>query len=114
LGSILVTVLLASAVLHKLRPSESIDSSWHIARAAIQSRLESTPERHLIFVQYSTTHSPFEEWVYNAADIDNSPVVWAQSLNANSDAALIRYFAGRKVWLLQADTLNRALTPFVP
>jgi hypothetical protein len=108
-GPIIVTTLLITSVLHKLHAPEPY--SWHLDRAALLSRLEKTPEKHLIFVQYSPSHNFHEEWVYNAADIDNSPVVWAQPLDPASDAALIRYFAGRKVWNLHPDAPNRPLTP---
>lgn len=110
-GAVVVTALLSTSWLQKLQATDPVEYPWHVARAAIQSTLEKTADKHLILVHYSSTHNPFQEWVYNAADIDNSPVVWAQPIDAASDAALIRYFAGRKVWSLQADDSNRKLTP---
>lgn len=46
------------------------------AHAAILSKLEYLPGRQLVFVIYGKNHSSHEEWVYNAADIDKSKVVW--------------------------------------
>jgi hypothetical protein len=111
IGPVLVTALLATSWFHRFRAPDSVGSNWHIGRAAIQSRLEQSGEKHLIFVQYAPAHNFLEEWVYNAADIDRSPVVWAQPLDPSRDAALIRHFAGRKVWNLQPDAPNRPLTP---
>src|SRR5262249_26954842 len=76
---------------------------WWEQRAEIQSELDSSDQRHLILVQYGTSHNPHEEWVYNAADIDGSKVVWARSMDAASDAELLRYFSDRKAWLLEPE-----------
>ena len=42
------------------------------------------------------------EWVFNAADIDGSPIVWARD-RGEDNARLRAYFAGRKFWLLEPD-----------
>ena len=52
------------------------------------------------------------EWVYNAADIDASAVVWAREMADNS--ALLKYFATRRIWLLEADKRPRQLEPYMP
>jgi len=57
----------------------------------------------LVFVQYSPDHDIGDEWVYNSADIDSSPVVWARHISPESDAALVRYFSQRTAWELQPD-----------
>jgi hypothetical protein len=49
--------------------------------------------------------------VYNDADIDASPVVWARAMDAASDAELIRYFGARHVWLLEPDEQRLAPLP---
>ena len=76
---------------------------FHVQRAQIEADLERTEKRHLIFVRYDATHNAIEDWMYNRADIDGSNVVWAREMNPASDAELIRYFADRKVWLLEPD-----------
>ncbi|MBM3747290.1 MAG: hypothetical protein FJW34_15995 [Acidobacteria bacterium] len=58
---------------------------------------------HLVFVQYAPEHGLHDEWVYNGADIDASPIVWAIELDPASNAQLIRYFSGRQVWLVEPD-----------
>jgi hypothetical protein len=77
--------------------------NWSTERARIVERLETEPGNHLVLVQYGEDHSPHEEWVWNAADIDAAKVVWART---NGDAAtqeLRAYFADRRIWVLNAD-----------
>jgi hypothetical protein len=72
-------------------------------REVIAKQLEQMPGQQLVIAHYGPQHEPFEEWVYNAADIDGSKVVWARELSPPEDEALVKYFAGRQVWLLDAD-----------
>jgi hypothetical protein len=39
--------------------------------------LKKQPGQHVIFVSYAGLPSPHEEWVYNPANIDAAPVIWA-------------------------------------
>ena len=72
-------------------------------RLAIQTRLAQAPGKQLVFVRYWPQHIFQNEWVYNAADIDHAPVVWARDLGANENDKLRRYFSDRTVWLLEPD-----------
>jgi hypothetical protein len=72
-------------------------------RQDIEQELERLPGRHLAIVRYSSTHNPFNEWVYNSADIDNSKVIWAREMDDASNRALIHYYKDRTVWLVQPD-----------
>lgn len=72
-------------------------------RLAIQHKLESLPGPDLILVSYGPQASVHEEWVYNRADIDHAPVVWAHSLNPAQDQKLMDYFSNRRIWRLQVD-----------
>jgi len=82
------------------------------ARSYIQAWLSRRPGKQLVIVHYSSHHSPDQEWVYNGADIDNSKVVWAREMDAESDARLLRYFKGREVWLLNADSRPQRVVPY--
>ena len=85
---------------------------WHLRRAQIAERLESQPGRHLVLVQYAPEPvNPEAEWVYNAADIDASKVVWARSLGRDRNRALFEHFADRRLWLLLADERPAPLRP---
>jgi hypothetical protein len=83
-----------------------------IERAQIQARLEQLPGKQLVIVRYSAEHYPFEEWVYNAADIDGSKVIWAREMDAANDQELMHYYPDRKVWLVQPDSLPPAISPY--
>jgi hypothetical protein len=77
--------------------------AWALRRAAIETELSRTPGEHLVIVRYADDHSPHEEWVWNAADIDAAKVVWARALGPAEDGALIAYFSGRRLWSLAPD-----------
>ncbi len=83
---------------------------WPSERQQMIETLAQTGEKHLILVRYPEKHNPNIEWVYNQADIDASPVVWAREMTDN--APLLHYFHGRKVWLLESDKTPRKLQPF--
>jgi hypothetical protein len=80
-------------------------TDYHVKakHARTEDRLRHKPGDHLVLVQYGLGHDPWEELVYNAADIDGSRIVWARSLGIEKDNDLIRYFAKRTVWLLEED-----------
>jgi len=80
-------------------------TDYHVKakHARTEERLLAEPGQHLVLVQYGPGHDPWEELVYNSADIDGSRVVWARSLGTEKDGELIRYYGKRKVWLLEED-----------
>jgi hypothetical protein len=84
-------------------PAWSQDSPASFGRAEIERELKRMPERELVIVRYSQQHNPFEEWVYNDADIDHSKVVWAREMEPSENDELIRVFRDRRIWLLEAD-----------
>jgi hypothetical protein len=81
-------------------------------RARILDRLAREPGRQLAIVRYAPTHNFFEEWVYNDASIDDSPVVWAHELDEPSNRALIQYFRDRRAWLVEADRRPATVAPY--
>ena len=85
-------------------PEEMALNSWGANRARLVSQLARDGQRHLVLVRYGPAHSPHKEFVYNAADIDNAPVVWAREIDPESDRRLLQYFEGRRVWLLSVDS----------
>ncbi len=83
-----------------------------LARARVQTELESYAGRQLAIVRYAPTHAPFDDWVYNAADIDNSEVVWAREMENQDNAELLEYFHGRNAWLVQPDSDPPRISPY--
>jgi hypothetical protein len=81
-------------------------------RSIILHTLQAIGGRHLLIVRYGPDHDPDDEWVYNAADIDNSQVVWAREMDSASDQQLINYFRGRHVWLVEPDAPHVKLVAY--
>lgn len=73
---------------------------WSRQRAGIEKSLEKREGRHVIFVRYLPQYASHTEWVYNAADRDNAPVVWANDLGDSANVGLLRSMGDRKGWLL--------------
>ena len=73
-------------------------------RSALAAELNALPGSHLVLVRYKANHDPRAEWVYNAANIDGSKVVWARDMGPATNEELIRYYPNRRVWLLEADS----------
>lgn len=88
------------------------NSNWGFARQSIESQLLEDDGDDLVFVRYDDDHNIHHEWIYNAADIDAAPVVWAREIDSQRQHELIQYFSDRKVWLLEADASPPRLTPF--
>ncbi len=91
-----VVVLAGQAVGHPSTP-------WTAARAQITEQLQSTPGEHLVLVEYALNHNVHHEWVYNAADIDGSRIVWAREIPGQDLGPLLAYFKNRKIWVVSAD-----------
>jgi hypothetical protein len=100
-------------VQHAISPSFSEQGFPSFGRSSIQTKLQQVPGQHLIIVRYHPEHEPFDEWVYNDADIDASKIIWPREMDAPENERLIRYFTGRQVWLLEADEKPARLTPYV-
>jgi hypothetical protein len=94
-----------------------IEQPWphgNLQRAQIVRHLEQLPNLHLIIVRYAPQHNPDVEWVYNAADIDSSKVVWARDMGEQANEELLNYFHERRVWLLEPDRSPVRLEPYRP
>jgi hypothetical protein len=99
-------------------PGSTWFTEWHgpdefgAARAHVEAGLEQLPGRQLVIVRYSPDHDASNEWVYNAADIDGSKVIWAREMDAANDLELIHYYKDRNVWLVQPDTKPAQVSPY--
>jgi hypothetical protein len=57
--------------------------------------------RYLVVVNYPLSHNFFYEWVYNDADIDHAPIVWAMDMGKDHNKDLLDYFSNRQVLFVQ-------------
>ena len=87
-------------------------AGWVWDRARIEQQLESTPELHLVVVQYGPDHSYHNEWIRNRANIDEAKIVWARDMGEEQNQPLLHYFSDRKAWRLQADERPPRLEPY--
>jgi len=69
-------------------------------RADVLDKLYRLGGKHLILVRWNRGDNVLEQWVYNEPDIDKADVVWAWE--AGNPVELLRYYAGRRVWVLHA------------
>jgi hypothetical protein len=99
-------------------PSAAWASEWFgpgrlgIPRAKVEQSLEAMPGNQLVIVRYAPGHSPIDEWVYNAADIDGSRVIWARDMDPAGNQELLHYYSDRKAWLVEPDTAPPRVTPY--
>jgi hypothetical protein len=106
---IMAVVRAATGPLH-LHLAQKDTPAWYqeslpsFGRAALDRELQLEPGHQLILVRYGPEHNPFEEWVYNEADIDHARVVWAREMDSPENKRLLSYFKDRHVWLLEADS----------
>ena len=81
-------------------------------RARIGDQLTNIAGKHLVLVRYERKHNVNYEWVYNAADIDHAKVVWAREIPGMDMTPLLRYYEGRRVWVVDADAVPAKLEPY--
>jgi hypothetical protein len=99
-------------------PTSKWNLSWYgvdyfgAERAHMEESLEQLPGQQLVIVRYSASHDSIDEWVYNAPDVDSSKVIWAREMDAAENLELIRYYPGRRVWLVQPDRQPPEISPY--
>lgn len=115
-STLIATVLLltaltttASAASGALPTAVAEFHQWARARQQILERLQSTPGKHLVLVNYHQNHSVHKEWIYNRADIDGAKVVWARVLEPDKNQQLLDYFKDRTIWIVNGDAASPEL-----
>jgi len=91
---------------------------WWVERQQIIDQLHREGGRHLIMIRYApnTTNTPGvarRDWTRNGADLDGSEILWAREMDAERNARLLEYFKDRRVWLLDVDTGDTKLFPYL-
>lgn len=90
-------------------------TNWSDQRQWLVDDLTRRGGQHLILVRYHPQHNVHHEWVYNLADLQSSPVLWARSWRRDLDAQLLAHYPERQLWLLEIDQHDRArLKRFAP
>jgi hypothetical protein len=111
-GFVVLMVLLSIAIFAK-RWSQHASlepSAFETHRRTVLEQLAAHRTDHLVLVRYAEGHRWHEEWVYNEADIDAAPIVWARYLDEASNRRLLSYFEARRAWVLDVNG-TALLTP---
>ena len=74
---------------------------WFRQKQAIAAQLAASGGEHVVLVRYAPDYDLHAEWVYNSAEIDAQPVVWAHELDPERNLRLVEYYAERTPWLLR-------------
>jgi hypothetical protein len=83
-------------------------------RQDVIDRLLSSGPKHLVFVRYAPDHNLHEEWVYNPADIDAAPVIFAREISPEAGWKLMEYYKDRHVHWLDVSRNQSTLTSIRP
>jgi hypothetical protein len=70
-------------------------------RGRLVQKLRAQGGRHLVFVDYAENWDSVHEWVYNGANLDASPVIFAHLLSPRENRDLLDHFPGRTAWLVR-------------
>ena len=101
-----------SLAARRLETWDSINHANPARRIFVAQELEKIPGQLLVFVRYAAHHIFQDEWVYNAADIDGSRVVWVRDLGAEENEKLLRYYPGRTALVLETDFQRPKLSAY--
>jgi hypothetical protein len=82
-----------------------------LQRDDVYSQLLAEGGKHLVVVRYAVEGFTHSEWVYNRADIDNAPVVWARYREGVPLKPLLEYFHDRKAWIVTIVGYDSELRP---
>ena len=95
-------LMLWATTIHEHHRSDPKD--WVHRRLAICQQLTALPGKHLVIVHYSDQHNVHEEWVYNAAELEESRLLWARGERPEWREQLFqRYSRRRSIWELRVD-----------
>ena len=67
------------------------------SREQLKNMLIQRGGKYLVIVQYTRKHNFHFEWVFNGADIDHAPIVWARDMGPQQNRELLQYFKDRQV-----------------
>jgi hypothetical protein len=81
-------------------------------RPILTDQLENSAGKDLVIITYGPHHNMLEEWAYNGADLDGSPIVWARDMGPEENRKLVEYYAERHIWRLYADEKPPRLEPY--
>lgn len=110
-AAILVLVATLPQLIVRTLDSRPHESSWAQGRADFVESLRALPGQHLVIVRYGPRHIFHEEWVYNGAELEAEPVLFARAIDSDRDRRLIESFPDRQAWLLRVTAKGARWAP---
>jgi len=109
-------MLLLSLFGYRISDSRNLPEPQYVSkdREAVARTVLSHAGKQLCLVRYTPFHESWQEWVFNGADLTSERLVWARSLDAETDKRVIAAFPGREVWLVKPDFANDLLESYSP
>ena len=95
LATMILLAFLANAAAQWIAFVRTPDSGFEPLRQRMAASLIAKGGQHLVVVMPEVFDA-----VYNGADIDHQPIVWARDLGGDSAARLRAYFRNRTMWRL--------------
>jgi hypothetical protein len=81
-----------------------------ISRQRIEADIKKLPGRHIVVVHHPYHDIPATDWIYNAADIEHSTIIWARDMGYLKNRELLAYYPDRQVWYVdRGDPIARIL-----
>jgi hypothetical protein len=81
-------------------------------RPQVIASLQAAEGYDLVLVTYGPDHIMYQDWVYNGADLEDAPILWARDMGREKNREIVEYYAGRRVWRLYADENPPRLEPY--
>src|SRR5205085_61052 len=100
LATAIVVLFVVNAMASWIAFVRTPEGGFEARRQQIAHALLARGGKHLVIVSPDVFDA-----VYNGADIDHAPIVWAHDLGAERDRALVNYFHDRTVWHLRGGRL---------
>ncbi len=104
-GSALVRLLLGlsfvgflGGIAFSVRNAETTQQS---NRRQSERMVEAEPGEHLVLVRFGPKMGNGDEWLFNAADLEGSRILWARDSSPEARQELLEHYPDRKVWLLR-------------
>lgn len=84
---------------------EGWETTWAEKRASLVQELKKQQGSDVVFVRYRSDYDIVKsEWVFNDADIENSPIVWVRWGSADLNQKVLECYSDRRFWLLEFDS----------
>ncbi|CAN5347424.1 hypothetical protein BH09PLA1_BH09PLA1_25550 [soil metagenome] len=107
---VIISTVVAAVVL--IKPQATLSHApLAVERTKLIDDLTTRGGKHLVIVTYGPHHEPLFEFVFNRAGIDQSPVVFARSIDPQKDRELLDYFHDRQIWELFFDEGTYRVSP---